>query len=256
VVRIVEAEQRNPENLLVCAVATHWTTGLEMLLESCKRFSIGLTILGWGQPYPGHHWKLSVHREALTRLRRQYEWVLAIDGFDCLFTCGLEEIIKKFRRCHTPLLMGAEINCHPPQGPRPEDYPPAPTRYRHVNSGGYIGELSTVLDIFEAFERDLRDQDDDQAFWAHVYVSGQAPMTLDHHNHIFQCLWMADDDVVVRRRVHNRATGSTPSIIHGNGFVDMRPLYDRLLGRHYRFSLLRNALRRSRPTARLPHGLD
>ena len=167
-----------------------------MLQQSCRRYGIGLTLFGWGQPYPSHNWKLQCQREALFELADDYRYVLFLDVFDSVFVADLASIFERFDELDTPFVMSAEINCHPPEGPSADDYPPSPTAYRFVNAGGYMGKTSTIVEILQRFDGPgFSDQPEDQGFWAKVFVSGETDMSLDYHNRIFQCLWLAEQDM-------------------------------------------------------------
>jgi hypothetical protein len=237
---VLRRDSRRFPHVLVCTTVTHKTPGLRVLEASCARFGIGLTRFGWGERYPGHSWKVHTLQAGLERVGGEYELVLFVDGFDSLFMTGLGEILRAYRACDTPLLMAAEINCHPPEGPRAGAYPAAPTHYRYLNSGGLIGRVDYLRALLARYNRPAFWRDDnDQGFWAHIFVSGETRLTLDHHCRVFQCQWIAEQDFALarwppwRRRLRNRATRTRPCILHGNGFCDMTAFNRFVLGRRY-----------------------
>jgi hypothetical protein len=212
----------NLKRVLVCTIATHETEGLAAMKKSCEKCRIPMVLCGWGQEYRGASWRLKILYEQLLQQKRKYDYVLLIDGFDSVFTAGLGEIMRKYAAMNTRFLMSAETNCWPPFGPSPDDYPPAPTRYRFVNSGGYIGRVDYLIRVMtELGVPEMPDFQSDQHLWADVYVSGKTEMKLDHYCQIFQCLWDAHGDLTYEERIYNHLTGSYPCIIHGNGRTDM-----------------------------------
>ena len=212
----------NLDRVLVCTIATHETEGLAAMKKSCRIFQIPMVIFGWGQEYRGASWRLKLLYEQLLQQKRKYDHVLLIDGFDSIFAASLGEIMRKYAAMKTRFLMSGETNCWPPFGPSPEDYPSAPTRYRYVNSGGYIGRIDYLIQVMTEFDvAGMPDYQSDQHLWADVYVSGKTEMKLDHYCQIFQCLWDADGDLTYGEKIYNHLTGSHPGIFHGNGRTDM-----------------------------------
>jgi hypothetical protein len=212
----------NLDRVLVCTIATHETMGFADLKKSCEKFHIPLVFFGWGQEYRGASWRLKILYEQLLERERDYDYVLLVDGFDTVFATGLRDIMRTYASMKTRFLMSAETNCWPPVDPGPQDYPPAPTRYRYVNSGGYICKMDYLIHVMtELGVTSLPDYRSDQQFWAGVYVWGKTEMKLDYYCQVFQCLFDAQDDLTFERKIFNHTTGSTPFIIHGNGRTDM-----------------------------------
>jgi hypothetical protein len=211
------------DRVLVCTVATQENEGLAILKESCRKFKIDLKVLGMGEEFRGFGWRLKTLHSYLLEQQSMYDVLLTIDGYDMLFTTGLEKIIERYLNYSTPLLISAEPECWPFEYPSPHQYPLAPTRYRYVNAGGYIGDIKYITQVMTKHDVPyLNDWDDDQRFWAWMYVLGAAELKLDHYCQIFQCLNHTREDVVIGKKLRNRVTGSTPCIIHGNGRIDMR----------------------------------
>jgi lysyl hydroxylase/galactosyltransferase/glucosyltransferase len=209
--------------VLVCTVATQENEGLAFLKESCQKFNIDLKVLGMGQQFRGFGWRLKILHSYLLEHQAAYDILLTIDGYDMLFTTGLEEILEKYINYSTPLLIAAEPKCWPFEYPSPDEYPPAPTHYRYVNAGGYIGDIKYITHLMTKHKVPyLNDWDDDQRFWAWLYVLNVAELKLDHYCQVFQCMNHALEDLVIENKLRNQMTGSTPCIVHGNGRNDMR----------------------------------
>lgn len=210
------------QRVLVCTVATQSKDGLILLQKSCEKFKIELKIFGWGQTWKGLGWRQRVLYQSLRRYRLKYNYVLFVDGYDCIFLYPLKEIMSKFLSLNTRLLFGAEVVSHPLA---PQCYPPspAPGRYRYLNAGGFIGEIKYVLELMSRLGiPKMKDDFYDQLRYAEAFVSGQTEITLDYQSDIFQCLFFASNDLEIReQRIVNRVTGSMPCIIHGNGGTDL-----------------------------------
>ena len=145
--------------------------------------------------------------------------------------------MQKFRALDTPLLFSAEVNCFPSSpGQRVEDYPETATKYRFLNSGGFIGRIDHLLKTLREWHGlDSADSGLDQQWWAHLYLSRAAKIKLDHNCEIFQCLFMCENDLEVGPSgLRNRITGSSPCIVHGNGGAGFGPFADFILGRKRR----------------------
>jgi hypothetical protein len=209
--------------VLVCTVATRENEGLAILKESCRKFKVDLKVIGMGEEFRGFGWRLKILHTYLLEQQSMYDLLLTLDGYDMLFTTSLDEIVERYVRYATPLLISAEPACWPFEYPSPDQYPPAPTRYRYVNAGGYMGDLKYITHLMTKHKVPyLNDWDDDQRFWAWMYVLDVAELKLDHYCQIFQCLNHSQEDLVIHKKLHNHSTGSTPCIIHGNGRTDMR----------------------------------
>jgi len=221
--------------MVLCAVATHRSDGLKDLQGSCRQLGAPLVVIGRGAPWAGFgynklrtlYWFLRSHRE-------ECETVLYTDGFDSLLAAGLERILDQFRNMGAAVVFAAEANCYPASpGQSEAEYPPAPTRYRFLNSGGIMAETEALLAMMERLGAPrIPPRSCDQWWWARHYVSGAAQIRLDHECRIFQCLHSADGDVTMAgREPRNLVTGSRPCILHGNGHTPLDPFSSRILGR-------------------------
>ena len=236
---------RTSGRVVVFTLATRPDPCLDDLEESCRRQGIPLEIIGKGAPWNGFsyckirllYWYLESHGEDI-------DIALFTDGYDTIFAEGLEPILTKFRRIGSPILFSAEANCYPGgPGLNEADYPPAPTRYRFLNSGGWIAELPVMLALLRrAGAARVRPNRCDQAGWTRAYLAGNSGIQLDHHCEIFQCLFLSTQDLKRKgRRPRNTATGTLPSVIHANGCISLVPWSDHLLGRYFRRKLARAA---------------
>lgn len=217
--------------VLVCTVATSRQPGLVSLERSCHKFGLDLTIFGTQMSWRGLGWRQRVLYWNLWRRCLAYDYVLFVDGYDCIVASPLEEIMQKYFTMKTPLLFGAEVLSHPLPAER---YPASGVthRYNYLNAGGFIGEMGYVLRLMTRLGIFRLPNDYyDQQRYAEAFVSGRTRITLDHDGEIFQCLFFASDDLEVRgERLANRRTSSTPCIIHGNGGTDLAWVRQFVLG--------------------------
>jgi hypothetical protein len=229
--------------VLVFTLATRPTPYLDDLAESCRRQGISLQVIGKGAPWKGFTYaKLQLLYWYLTSHSGNIDVALFIDGYDTIFTEGLDAILAKFRRIGSPVLFAAEANCWPgSRGIEEHNYPEAPTRYRFLNAGGWIAELPVMLALLKQLGAPLVVANRcDQAWWARHYLADGNGIQLDHSCEIFQCLFRSTQDLRLQgRRPKNIVTGTLPSVIHANGCISLVPWSDHLLHRYFRRSLAR-----------------
>jgi hypothetical protein len=213
---VMAAEPR----VLVCTVATERNDDLARFEESCRSQGMEPEVFGMGRRWRGFGWRQRVLYRNLVRRRRDYDYVLFMDGYDSIVTAPLSEILQKFREMRTPLLFSAEVVSHPIP---PESYPDetADHRYRYLNAGGFLGELRYALQVMTKVRFFLRRFDcSDQALYAQAHLDQRVEIALDHQCQIFQCLFSCKEDVTVKGgRYVNSVTGSTPCVVHANSGV-------------------------------------
>lgn len=208
-------------DLTVMTLATHEAGCMPALVESCKRLSISLDVFGMGSPISGLGWKLHTMYRYLSTQKKSGT-VLFTDAFDSVILKPAGLIMEEYKALNFPLVMSAEANCFP-ASPLHKFYPEAPTRYRYVNSGGWIGDAEYMRDLLHSLSAAcLPDTLNDQGVLADYYISRPDSMRLDHQCRIFQCLFAADEDLFFDgTAIKNVVTGSQPAVIHGNGGTDM-----------------------------------
>ena len=220
------------DTTLVATVATGPHPGLEDLRNSCRRAGMDLVVVGKGSAWRGStHNKLKDLTRFLRHCRGHHTHLLYTDAYDSLVLGPLSSILRRFQEADTPLLMSAERTCFPGgPGRGPEDYPEAPTPYRYLNAGGFIGRIDYLLDVLDQLGVDkVPDFGSDQAWWTDVYLGGRIEMKLDHRCRVFQCLHASRGDLVLDNGIINRVTGTRPLVLHGNGHVWMSSLVEDLL---------------------------
>lgn len=68
----------------------------------------------------------------------------------------------------------------------------------------------------------------DQRWWTNRLLVDSDGICLDGRCEIFQTLFSSVLDLEIGARLKNRLTGTRPSVLHGNGQLDMSPILERL----------------------------
>jgi hypothetical protein len=232
----LQPKRSRHDKVLVCTIATKDHPGLQRLRRSCTVHGLDLQVFGKGAPARGSsYYKLKTLYWNLRARRNDFEYIFYTDAFDSLVLSGLDVILKQFKGFATPLLMSAEANCFPVRpGMGPNDYPDAPTRYRYLNAGGLIANVDYLVSLLESLNVAALDEyESDQAWWIRTYLSNCWQIKLDHCCQIFQCLILAEEDLMIQSgQFVNRLTGSSPCVLHGNGGTPIPTLADLYLEIH------------------------
>ncbi|SDG56288.1 hypothetical protein SAMN04487996_1205 [Dyadobacter soli] len=218
------------------------------LAESCRYFGYQLECLEHDGTWPGHRQKdLSLCK--FLQAVPSNEIVLFTDGYDTVFVTSEAEIIEKFSSRDVPVLFSAEINCFP-YSAFSYLHKPCPSKFRYLNSGGFIGRAGDILDLYQRFDaiedshRYLVDNNlrwSNQYRWMKMFLFTEGLIGLDTNCEIFQVfgtdLSVYDkirkapseqeksmlrqneicrilDDFVIGDRIFNKQTGSHPCHLH------------------------------------------
>jgi hypothetical protein len=195
------------------------------------------------------------------------EIIMFSDGYDTLLLAGQEEILEKFYRSESDLLVSAEANCFPEKSLAGR-YPACDTIYRYLNCGGFIGKVAAIK---EFLFRDLADPGSGHAWsnqyiWTQKYLQDTRKIKLDTRCEIFctfytvitqfptpedamnnreayssiYCEWFYHNFIIRDGRIFNRLTGTWPCNAHFNGvsslflddsMVGLDLLYSQIAGR-------------------------
>lgn len=211
--------------LTLMTVATHSARHMPLFLESSARAGLEPVILGNGKRWTGFGMRLSLLRSTLRAMRGRRRVVLFSDAHDSIVLDPAEVILKRFEKMNHPLVFSAEKNCWPDAW-KAFMYPPASTPWRFLNAGGFIGEAGAIRERLEQLGSRVPAGLDDQRWWTNQLLEEPERIRLDTRCEIFQTLWASMGDLEIRRRIHNRVTGTRPSIVHGNGWTDMSPFLE------------------------------
>lgn len=217
-----------PNRLTVISPAYYDSLSPYLLLsDSCERLGLPLHTYGMGEPWP---WLLEAKVVRLAKEIEQIdsEYFLMTDAGDSFILDDEEAIMHKFLKADTPVLVSAEKKCWP-HTMLADKYPPSPSHWRYLNSGGFIGAKKPLLNLLNAMQhitapswmhmKRTRDWMNDQFLMSLLYVEGY-PMQLDTSCSIFQCMGDANEGELEWRDLgvlHNNVTESHPSVLHYNG---------------------------------------
>ena len=238
-----------PSRITVLSVATDPThPGVERMLSTASRYGFRVELLGAGSPSwdtagEGGIRKLELLKAWLEKNGKTEEQerktgdgededgppILFVDSHDVVFTRSEGDLLDEFRSLGSPdLLFAAEKLCWPDGA---EDYRGRERgkRFPFLNSGGFLGKLPALRELFRKFPISLG-EGDDQRFFTRAFLSWRREpfgetepgpdLRLDHDCRVFQCLSGATGEVRVDRgrgSLFNPGTDSWPVVVHANG---------------------------------------
>jgi len=216
------------------SAVAHERAYYKAFLHSCRRLEIepvilrGCTTWGLGQ-------KIRLVGEFLaTERSRQFDCFILCDAFDVIFQKTLPEIAVPYLENHSDqIIFSAEKYCYPDPWKK-AIYPPAPNDYRFLNSGFWMATAELARKMFDTIiPENIPAWMNDQQVFTDVFLTKILPIHLDYQSEYCQCLNGALDDVEYDHEaglVRNRATGTTPGLIHGNGNVKLEDTIACVLG--------------------------
>ncbi len=214
--------------LFMCA--TEVGGQMEVLQQQLKRAGISF---GFGAPAGPFSWrgKLEWYRDRLEGWDPS-EKVILSDAWDVLW----QGDARQMERLLPPkgILIAGEKNCWPdPEAQK--HYPPAPTPWMFVNSGGIVGRAREVFDVLDWGLKRFADRicEDDQRFWTSVFLRQKSAcrnpdlpsVEIDYRCDVFQTMFLAISNELELRegKLHNLRTGTTPHLLHWNGGSNWPP---------------------------------
>ena len=120
-------------------------------------------------------------------------------------------------------MFSAEPFCWPDES-LADQYPVVARGKRYLNSGGFIGLKSTILNLIK--DLDIKPTDDDQLVYTKLYLDEDVRtannIKLDHRSSIFHNLNGASSEVELILNEHgnelkNTVFGTKTLVLHGNG---------------------------------------
>lgn len=158
--------------------------------------------------------------------------LLFTDSYDVVFLENSDDTIKniitsKFFSYNTEILFSAETSCFPWNHVQ-DLYPHSKTKYRFLNSGGYIGFVYALKKLLQLSS--FYDSPCDQGYFTYCYINmihsshifdntKLVKIMLDTECKLFQTAYAIpwEEFYIKSGKLYNTYTNSTPSLIHYNG---------------------------------------
>lgn len=197
-------------------------------LTKCYQLRRSLIHHGYDFHFIEHKWEPVGF---LGKIHETYKYLKALEGYthflytdawDTFAMAGPEELAAKMP---DGLLISAERACYP----YPEmayQYPASAPPWRYVNGGGWCGEISAFLRLYE--DQPPTTEMNDQVWLTDQFLKlhREGWIKLDYQCEIFQTLgFCPDTDFFFCDRVLNTVTQAKPLFIHGNGHTPMDDIY-------------------------------
>lgn len=235
----------NNENILVISVATYETDCYKRFIKSLEHFNIEYKILGlsnvkFSMEGPGGGFKVKLLKDYFKTTKISDDTLIIFtDSFDVIFNDNGKNIISKYYKLANidktvknidlanrgKIVFSAELACWP-DTELTIKYPEVDTKYKYLNSGGFMGYFK---DIKKLIETRIDNLDDDQLYYTKKFLEPESNIILDYKCEIFQTLYNVSSDIQInidRSEVINKYTKSSPSIIHGNS--NSKPFFNSL----------------------------
>lgn len=219
-----DIEKSYENNVYFTTVATEEIKALK-LLDSAHKNNIKVENIGKNITWEGGNLTIGVGGGHKLNLVKKYiksptifedDIVVFLDGYDVIINDDLQTIYERFKSFNCDILFAAEKNCWPDKSLEPLFT--APTDYKYINSGCYIG-YRWALDKF--FDVNITNREDDQLFCQKRYLVKNGDdiiIKIDSENYIFQCVANATEDIkIINGQLLNTSTRACPCILHGNG---------------------------------------
>ncbi|RZF36466.1 hypothetical protein LSTR_LSTR009562 [Laodelphax striatellus] len=172
----------------------------------------------------GGGYKVNLLKEELQKYKDdENKIIMFTDSYDVIINGAMKNIIYRFKQLEARIVFSAESTCWPDES-LAESYPATESKYKYLNSGGYIGYAADLYNLLSTAP--IANKDDDQLFLTKLFLKTEIRekyrIKLDYKSSIFQNLYNALDDIEMRlddvfSYTENNKYGTIPIVIHGNG---------------------------------------
>lgn len=165
----------------------------------------------------------------------KYSHMMFVDSYDILFAAGWDEIMEKYFKIGSPMVMGAECYCWPNLDLAGQ-YPPTPHRCKFLNAGFWIAESHSAVGLLEECVRRRNPGQDDQSLLVSIFLDSYkinpSWMKLDTACSLLFCCNMGSLDFLELKdgRPTCKDTGEKPCLFHANGNSPLSPVAKMLDG--------------------------
>ena len=171
--------------------------------------------------------KINLMKDYLEPLNDE-DIVIFTDAYDVFYADDLATIIERFHDMDSKTVFSAERVCWP-LSEYADKFPEAPTPYKYLNSGTYIGYVSELKKIMNI--RPIKDDEDDQLYVHDIFLKKEAEILLDYEGYIFQT--NEPEMIKLGHQLNNPITQCCPCIYHGNGGKVEKQTFDDLYDSFY-----------------------
>jgi hypothetical protein len=204
-------------------------------MTSCSRIGTVPAVLDPGptySPFNAGAVKWSLLYNYLTGPHCPARHVLYVDSHDLLFVHHLPMIMEKFRGFGARVVISADSDCWPYKE-LIQRHPRTANPYRFVNSGGILGEKDAFIEMLEglgATKGQTRGNDQGQlAIYFCENWTRDGCLALDTKGDIWTSLHFAEHVLELKNgMIRNKLSNTYPSIIHGNGGVNLDSIIEYL----------------------------
>jgi hypothetical protein len=219
--------EKTDTKLIIISVATDIKNkGFKNFENSLKQNNIKYKILGLNTKWNGGDMENGIGGGQKINLLKEelISWdidslkntlLLFSDSYDVINLSREKEIIEKYNNLSkNKILFSAEKYCWPDVS-LDKYYPETKSKYKYLNSGGFIG---IAYEILKLIKMEINDNDDDQLYFTKKFLFDNKNIKLDYNCEIFQTLNGSISDIYIyKNRIINKIHSSIPSLIHGNG---------------------------------------
>ena len=221
--RYYKSQNGGDKTVHYITVSTKDTPELQRLIKSAKKYGWNLEVLGLDLDTTnlGHSkggkfgMKLRYPKEYL-KDKNDNDILLFSDAWDVMVLDTPEQLINKYKSFNKDIVISAENACWP-DGSRELEYLDTKNEpFPYLNSGGYVGKVGTLKQIFNNYNDD---DIDDQRFWTDMYFKNRDKIVLDSKAVIFLSMHdvKQEDFQFDNEKFTYKETGTNPILVHGNG---------------------------------------
>lgn len=154
--------------------------------------------------------------------------VLFTDAYDVFYADDLETITQRFLEFDKDIVFSGELYCYP-HDQLASEFPQAPTRFKYINSGTYIGRVKELKKLYNHDQ--IEHWDDDQLYVHKCFLYGDFDIAIDYECYIFQTHF--DGAIKLGDQINNPETNCCSCIYHGNGGQNTKPKFLELYNQFY-----------------------
>ena len=206
------------------------------LITTANQFEVDINLFGIGTKHTEHKQRIWLLHEYLQNVHPE-TIILCMDGADTLFNDTSEQLLEKFLKFNTRILISAEKDFTYQHLHFKDRFDAIDSNYRYVNAGTFMGYAGDLLEMFaniiELNEKYPSSNDQGLiGIWASLYLHQPEIVQLDSNGEIFWVTtqdWLQLETVAhTEKEIFNPNTNTKPVIIHcvGNNFPPHRRAYD------------------------------